>query len=48
VEVYAGQAAAAQSKIDDIHRSTSWRITMPVRLLSRMLAKRAAPARPET
>jgi hypothetical protein len=48
VEIYAGQAADAQSTIDDIHRSTSWRITMPVRLLSRMLAKRASPARPET
>jgi hypothetical protein len=47
VEIYAGQAADTQSEIDDIHHSTSWRITAPVRLLSRMLAKRAAVAQPE-
>ena len=47
VEIYAGQAADAQSKLDDIQRSTSWRVTAPVRLLSRMLAKQATPARPE-
>ena len=43
VEAYAGQAAIAQSVIDDIRQSTSWRVTAPVRLLSRMLARRAQP-----
>ena len=33
LEVYAGHAANAQSIIDDMHRSTSWRVTAPVRLL---------------
>ncbi len=47
VEAYAGQAADAQSVIDDMHRSTSWRVTAPVRLLSRMLARRAQPTRAE-
>jgi hypothetical protein len=47
VEAYAGLAVTAQSTIDDIRHSTSWRVTAPVRLLSRMLAKRAAAARPE-
>ncbi len=42
-EEYAGHAANAQSIIDDMHRSTSWRVTAPVRLLSRMLARRAQP-----
>jgi hypothetical protein len=47
-EAYAGQAANTQSVIDDMRRSTSWRITTPVRLLSRMLARKAqAPAQPE-
>ncbi len=47
-EAYAGQAAIAQSVIDDMRRSTSWRITAPVRLLSRMLARKAQPpAQPE-
>jgi hypothetical protein len=47
VEAYAGLAVSAQSTIDDIHRSTSWRLTGPVRLLSRMLAQRATPVEPE-
>lgn len=47
VEAYAGQAAVAQSVIDDMHRSTSWRVTAPVRLLSRLLAQRAQPTRAE-
>jgi hypothetical protein len=47
VEVFAGHAANAQSVIDDIHRSTSWRVTAPVRLLSRMLARRAQSTRAE-
>ena len=47
-EAYAGQAAIAQSVIDDMRGSTSWRITGPVRLLSRMLARKAQPpAQPE-
>lgn len=41
VEAYAGQAAVAQSVIDDMRQSTSWRLTAPVRLLSRMLARKA-------
>jgi hypothetical protein len=45
LEVYAGHAANAQGIIEDIHRSTSWRVTAPVRLLSRMLAGRAASTR---
>lgn len=47
-EAYAGQAAIAQSVIEDMRGSTSWRITGPVRLLSRMLARKARPpAQPE-
>jgi hypothetical protein len=42
-EAYAGKAAVAQSVIDDMRGSTSWRITGPVRLLSRMLARKAQP-----
>jgi hypothetical protein len=40
VESYAGKAANAQSVIADMRRSSSWRITAPMRLLSRMLARR--------
>ena len=43
VEAYAGKAAIAQSVLDDMQQSTSWRITAPVRLLSRMIARRAQP-----
>jgi hypothetical protein len=47
-EAYAGQAAIAQSVVDDIRSSTSWRITAPVRIISRLLARRAqAPVQPE-
>jgi len=46
-EIYAGHAANAQSIITDMQGSTSWRLTAPVRLLSRMLAKTATPAQPE-
>jgi hypothetical protein len=46
-EIYAGQAINAQSILADIHGSTSWRLTAPVRLLSRMLARRATPVQPE-
>jgi hypothetical protein len=47
-EAYAGKAAIAQSVIDDMRGSTSWRITGPVRLLSRVLARKAQPpAQPE-
>jgi hypothetical protein len=40
VEVYAGKAANAQSVIADMRRSSSWRLTAPMRLVSRMLARR--------
>lgn len=46
-ETYAGQAAVAQSVLDDMRHSTSWRITAPVRVLSRLLARKAQPAAPE-
>jgi hypothetical protein len=47
-EAYAGQAAIAQSVLDDMRHSTSWRVTAPVRLLSRLLARKAhSPAQPE-
>jgi hypothetical protein len=39
-EVYAGHAANAQSVIADMRRSSSWRLTAPIRLLSRVLASR--------
>jgi hypothetical protein len=42
-ETYAGQAAVAQSVLDDIRNSTSWRVTAPVRVLSRLLARKAQP-----
>jgi hypothetical protein len=47
VEVYAGQAADARSVIEDIEHSTSWRLTAPIRLISRILAQKAAPVRPD-
>ncbi|HEY1650286.1 MAG TPA: hypothetical protein VGG09_00240 [Acidimicrobiales bacterium] len=40
VEAYAGKAANAQNVIEDMRRSTSWRLTIPVRLASRLLARR--------
>jgi hypothetical protein len=43
-DAYAGQAAIAQSVVDDIMNSTSWRITAPVRILSRLLAQKALPS----
>jgi hypothetical protein len=46
-EIYAGHAANAQSIIADMQGSSSWRLTAPVRLLSRMLAKKATPVQPE-
>ena len=46
-EIYAGHAIDAQSMLADMQRSTSWRVTAPVRLLSRMLARRATPVQPE-
>jgi hypothetical protein len=45
VLAYAGQAAIAQSIIDDIQRSSSWRITAPVRLFSRIMARRSQTLR---
>jgi vacuolar-type H+-ATPase subunit H len=41
-EVYAGHAANAQSIIADMRRSSSWRLTAPIRLLSKMLARRSS------
>ena len=41
VDAYAGLAANAQSVIDDMRKSTSWRVTAPLRLASRLLARRA-------
>jgi hypothetical protein len=46
-EIYAGHAINAQSMLADMQSSTSWRVTAPVRLLSRMLARRATPVPPE-
>jgi hypothetical protein len=46
-EIYAGHAINAQSVLADMQHSTSWRLTAPVRLLSRMLARRATPVQPE-
>ncbi len=42
VLAYAGQAAVAQSVIDDIYASNSWRLTAPIRLLSRLFGQRRA------
>jgi hypothetical protein len=47
VEAYAGLAVNAESTLNDMRRSTSWRLTAPVRLLSRMLAQKATPVEPE-
>jgi hypothetical protein len=48
-EIYAGNAANAQGIIADMRRSSSWRLTAPIRLVSRMLARGAAAktARPD-
>jgi vacuolar-type H+-ATPase subunit H len=43
VEVYAGHAANAQSVIADMRKSSSWRLTAPIRLMSRLLAREGAP-----
>lgn len=40
-EVYAGHAANAQQIIADMRRSSSWRLTAPIRLMSRMLSRRS-------
>ncbi len=44
VLAYAGQAATAQSVIEDIRRSSSWRVTAPLRLMSRIVGRRTPPA----
>ncbi len=44
VLAYAGQAATAQSVIDDIRQSSSWRVTAPLRLMSRFVGRRTPPA----
>jgi hypothetical protein len=41
VEAYAALAANANSVIDDMRHSTSWRLMAPIRLLSRLMAGRA-------
>lgn len=46
VGIYAGLAADAQSVVDDMRRSSSWRATAPIRLLSRVLATRKPPPAP--
>ncbi len=43
VLAYAGRAADARSVIDDMRVSSSWRLTAPLRLLSRLLARRHQP-----
>jgi hypothetical protein len=45
VEAYAALAANAQSVIEDLRRSTSWRVTAPIRLFSRLMARRASSDR---
>ena len=42
VLAYAQLAATAQSVIDDMYASNSWRLTRPVRLLSRLLRQRSS------
>jgi hypothetical protein len=46
-EVYAGHAADAQSVIADIQKSSSWRLTAPIRLVSRLLARDGQAALPD-
>ncbi len=41
VLVYAGLAASAQSVVDDLQRSSSWRLTAPLRLFSGLVRRRA-------
>jgi len=40
IEDYAGQTAIAQSLLDDMRSSSSWRFTAPIRLISRVLTRR--------
>lgn len=40
-EVLAGEAAEARRRIDELLGSSSWRMTAPVRLLSRLVGPRA-------
>jgi hypothetical protein len=44
VLAYAGRAATAQSVIDDMTGSSSWRVTAPLRLLSRIMGRPRAQA----
>jgi len=44
VEAYAGLAADAQSELGAMRRSSSWRLTAPFRLFSRLMASRRAPS----
>jgi hypothetical protein len=45
---YAGRAAEAEAVIADMRRSSSWRVTAPIRLLSRVLRDRSRPHPPST
>jgi hypothetical protein len=45
VEAYAGIALNAQAALDEVRRSSSWRLTAPIRLLSRLMARRASSSR---
>lgn len=44
VEAYAALAANAESELGALRRSSSWRMTAPIRLLSRLLASGRGPS----
>ena len=41
VLAYAGLAASAEAVVDDIHRSSSWKVTAPLRFFSGLMRRRA-------